>query len=420
MSLSKTVESLLEKGVVMPQPSSVVIGDEVRPDRISGCGVVLYPGTQVYGGETLVSSHVKLGYEGPVTLENCQVGPSCDLRSGFFQSSVFLEGVQMARGAHVRGGCLLEEGVTAGHTVGLKQTILFPFVTLGSLINFCDCFMAGGTDRKNHSEVGSGYIHFNYTPQQDKATASLLGDVPRGVMMRENPVFLGGQGGLVGPSCLEYGTVIAAGVVFRGDCLEENTMIFSGPRHSYPSSSRAIPGMYGPVNRKVRNNLTYMANLLALREWYKHIRRPFFLRGGVFGEALYQGGQDVIERALLERLKRMEEMVEKVASSIDRAGAFFQDEKGKAAVKEQETLVRQWPGIQGLFSPGQEQISGEGEGAPFLQVWETTSCRADNYISAIRDIPSETAILGVQWLQSIVTGITARGMSLLTEGPGAP
>jgi UDP-N-acetylglucosamine/UDP-N-acetylgalactosamine diphosphorylase len=52
----------------------------------------------------------------------------------------------------------------------LKQTILFPFVTLGSLINFCDIFMSGGSDRKNHSEVGSSYIHFNYTPNQDKAT----------------------------------------------------------------------------------------------------------------------------------------------------------------------------------------------------------------------------------------------------------
>ncbi|NTV96894.1 MAG: TOBE domain-containing protein, partial [Thiobacillus sp.] len=58
-----------------------------------------------------------------------------------------------------------------------------PFVTPGSLVNVCDCLMAGGTDRRNHSEVGSSYVHFNYTPHQDKATASLLGDVPHGVML---------------------------------------------------------------------------------------------------------------------------------------------------------------------------------------------------------------------------------------------
>ena len=418
MSFSRSVESLLEKGVVMPQPSSVVIGAEVSPDRISGCGVVLYPGTQIYGSRTLVSSQVKLGCEGPVTLENCQVGPSCDLKSGSFQSSVFLEGVQMARGAHVRPGCLLEEEVTTGHTVGLKQTILFPFATLGSLINFCDCFLAGGTGRKNHSEVGSGYVHFNYTPQQDKATASLLGDVPRGVMLRENPIFLGGQGGLVGPSCLEYGTVIAAGVVFRGDCFEENTMILRGASRRSTPFSRAVPGMYGAVNRKVRNNLTYMANLLALREWYEHVRRPFFLREGLFGEAIYQGAREIIEHALRERLKRLEEMAGKMAASADQARKFFQNEKGKAAVKEQEMLLQQWPGIRDLFSQEREKIFGEGERVRFLRAWETASCHGDSYLSAIRDIPSETVVLGVQWLQSIVTGITESGMSRLTGRNG--
>jgi UDP-N-acetylglucosamine/UDP-N-acetylgalactosamine diphosphorylase len=417
MNLSKSVTSLLEKGVVMPQPSAVVIGDEVRPERISGCGVVLYPGTQLYGPQTLIAPQVKLGYEGPVTLENCQVGPGCDLKSGFFQSSVFLEGVKMARGAHVRSGCLLEEEVTTGHTVGLKQTILFPFVTLGSLINFCDCFMAGGTDRKNHSEAGSGYIHFNYTPQQDKATASLIGDVPRGVMVRENPIFLGGQGGLVGPSCLEYGTVIAAGVVFRGDCLEENTRIFQNV-HS-PSFPKGIPpGIYGGVKRKVRNNLLYMANLLALREWYEHVRRPFFRQKGLFGEALYQGACEVIESALQERLKRLGEMAEKIDLSLDRARAFFHDEQGRMIIKEQETFLQKWSAMENLFSQGQEKILGEEERLHFLSAWEA-SPQGDGYMAAIKGISDETAMMGVRWLQSIVTGITEKGMSYMTEGDGS-
>ena len=110
----------------------------------------------------------------------------------------------MGSGAHVRTGTLLEEQAGAAHTVGFKQTIFLPFVTAGSLINFCDCLMAGGTSRKNHSEIGSSYIHFNFTPRQDKATASLIGDVPRGVMLDQAPIFLGGQGGLVGPVLLDF------------------------------------------------------------------------------------------------------------------------------------------------------------------------------------------------------------------------
>ena len=167
----------------MPVPFSVEIGDEVDPGRIAE-GVVLHGGTRIRGPKTLISAGVKLGQESPVTLEDCQLGPGVELKGGFFRQSVFLEKAGMASGAHVREGCLIEEEASGGHSVGLRQTILFPFVTLGSLINFCDCLMAGGTSRRDHSEVGSSYIHFNYTPNQDKATFSILGDVSRGVMLR--------------------------------------------------------------------------------------------------------------------------------------------------------------------------------------------------------------------------------------------
>ena len=128
----------------------------------------------------------------------------------------------------VREGCILEEHASIAHTVGLKQTILFPFVTLGSLINFCDCLMAGGTGPKDHSEVGSSYIHFNFTPNQDKATPSLIGDVPRGVMLNQRPIFLGGQGGMVGPLRLNYGITVAAGTILRKDELRPDRLIIGG------------------------------------------------------------------------------------------------------------------------------------------------------------------------------------------------
>jgi len=199
MNITKKIEELLDKGVVIPDPYNVYIGDEVDTGRISGNGVIIYPGCKIYGSSVLILDKVKIGREGPVTLENCQVGPDVNLKSGFLKEAVFLKGASLGSGSHVREGTILEEEAGIAHTVGLKQTILFPYVTLGSLINFCDCFMSGGTGRKDHSEVGSSYIHFNYTPGQDKATPSLLGDVPNGVMLKQSPIFLGGQGGLVGP-----------------------------------------------------------------------------------------------------------------------------------------------------------------------------------------------------------------------------
>ena len=174
------VMQLVDKGVEIPNPLTLDIGPEVDIDRISESGVTIYPGCRIYGEKTVISSGSRLGYEGPVTIDNCQLGRDVELRAGFFSRSVFLDKAGMGLGAQVREGCILEEEAGGAHCVGLKQTILFPFVTLGSLINFCDCLMAGGTSRRNHSEVGSSYIHFNFTPDGDKTTPSLIGDVPEG------------------------------------------------------------------------------------------------------------------------------------------------------------------------------------------------------------------------------------------------
>ena len=175
------IEKLIKKGVKIANPGAVEIGPEVDVNRISGEGVIIYPGSRILGSDTLILAGVKLGYEGPVTVDNCQIGPDVELKGGYFNRSVFLDKAKCSLGSHVREATILEEQASIAHTVALKHTILLPFVTLGSLINFCDCLMAGGTSRKNHSEVGSSYIHFNFTPSQDKATASLIGDVPRGV-----------------------------------------------------------------------------------------------------------------------------------------------------------------------------------------------------------------------------------------------
>lgn len=201
----------------MPLPETVHVGPEVDPDRVSGRGVTLHPGCRVSGSETVISAGVTLGAEGPVTAIDVRLGPGASIAAGYAAKTVLLEGASLGSGAHAREGTLLEEQASAAHTVGLKQTILLPFVTLGSLINFCDCLMSGGTSRRDHSEVGSSYIHFNFTPDGDKTTPSLFGDVVHGVLLDQPAVFLGGQGGTVGPVTVGFGSVVAAGSVLRSD-----------------------------------------------------------------------------------------------------------------------------------------------------------------------------------------------------------
>ena len=58
----------MEKGVHIPSPFSIDIGEEIVLERIAGDGVAIYPGTRIYGSKTLISRGTKLGYEAPATI----------------------------------------------------------------------------------------------------------------------------------------------------------------------------------------------------------------------------------------------------------------------------------------------------------------------------------------------------------------
>jgi UDP-N-acetylglucosamine/UDP-N-acetylgalactosamine diphosphorylase len=379
---SEQVNNLIKKGVTISNPETVDIGEEVDISRISGSGVVIYSGCKIFGSSTLILRNSKIGFEGPVTVDNCFIGPEVDLKGGFFKQAVFLKNSSMGFGAHVREGTILEEEACAAHTVGLKQTILFPFVTLGSLINFCDCFMSGGTSRKDHSEVGSSYIHFNYTPEQDKATPSLLGDVPKGVMLDQRPLFLGGQGGLVGPCRLAFGTVTAAGSICRKDETRENRLIIQGAVKS--GNIPFLPGRYQNRKKNLQNNIIYIANLIALREWYLHVRSMCI--SDDFPEALSSGLNENIGLALDERVKRLKEVCLKIPES---------------------DLYTSWPKIEGLLDNEKYHKGDTKLRDDFLEgIHSIILQTGKDYISVIKNIGAVDKAKGTAWLQGIVDNIT--------------
>lgn len=400
------IRGLLEKGVDIPNPGAIDIGDEVNIDQISHQGIKIYPGCRIYGGKTVISSGCRLGHEGPLTIEDCQLGPRVELKGGFAGKSVFLEKANMSMGAHVREGCLLEEEANGAHCVGLKQTILFPFVTLGSLINFCDCLMAGGTSRVNHSEVGSSYIHFNYTPNGDKTTPSLLGDVPRGVMLNQPPIFLGGQGGMVGPLRVGYGNVVAAGSILRHDCLNDNQLIFEAPHGG--KISDFVPGTYPNLRHILENNIFYMANLKALQAWYKYVRKPFF-NSQEYGTFLYAGCKQVLSLAIHERIKRLKMMMQKVASSSTGIKPDLKTEK--PASPERMDNIEEI-----LDTPVSDDAIRDTRDA-FLRNLETfKEDGRKSYIETIRSLPAETSAKGVLWLQDIVNYYCQKTTTMILSG----
>jgi bifunctional UDP-N-acetylglucosamine pyrophosphorylase/glucosamine-1-phosphate N-acetyltransferase len=399
------IKELIKKGVTISNPSSIDLGREVNIEQISGKGVKIYPGCRIYGEKTVISSGVQLGYEAPVTLDNCQLGSQVELKGGYFNQSVFLEKASMGLGAHVREACLLEEQAGGAHCVGLKHTILFPFVTLGSLINFCDCLMAGGTSRKDHSEVGSSYIHFNFTPEGDKATASLIGDVPRGVMLNKPPIFLGGQGGMVGPLRIGYGNVVAAGSVLRKDADMENKLILS---KSHPGmvvdlAPRAYPGL----SRVVENNILYVANLIALEQWYIHVRRIFF-EYQEFGHLIFQGVLEKLATAKGERIKRLKDMASKMSAPPG---------KGKDATKPagaKEEFSQKIKEVEERLVGDVGKTVAMEERDRFLgALGKHREKQGGGYIEVIQSFPRDVSRAGTQWLDSIVDCICGQVATVL-------
>ena len=404
------IEKLMQKGVKIPNPQSVEIAPEVDTERISGDGVIIHSGCRIFGRSTLILQGSKLGDEGPVTIKNCQLGPQVELKGGFFRDAVFLKNVRMGSGSNIREGTILEEESRVAHSVGLKQTILLPFVTLGSIVNFCDCLMSGGTSRKDHSEVGSSFIHFNYTPNQDKATPSLIGDVPRGVMLNQRPIFLGGQGGLVGPCRLEFGTVTSAGSIIRKDELKPGRLIFSGTGKD--GSIPFMPGMYQNIKRIVLNNIAYTANLIALMQWYVYVRSQFI--SDDFTEPLFVGLKEKLRMAIDERIQRLKALSQKMPDSVIACQIYAKETASSRILKQKNEFYESGHALAEYFrSQGNIGVKENQKDAFMEKIRQGIQTSGKDYISVIKGLKDTDKEQGTLWLQSIVDHITDGALEFL-------
>jgi UDP-N-acetylglucosamine/UDP-N-acetylgalactosamine diphosphorylase len=371
--------------------NGVTLAPDVDPARIAP-DAVIHPGCRLGGASLAIGPGCVIGAEAPATVIDCQLGAGVRLAGGFFERATFLDGFTAGSGAHVRPGCLFEEGASLAHSVGVKQTVFLPWVTAGSLINFCDALMAGGTGRKDHSEIGSSYIHFNFTPHQDKATPSLIGDVPRGVLLNQPAIFLGGQGGLVGPAVIAYGTVIPAGQIWRGDVTEPGRLV------AKPAARSVIdipydPRQYGAIGRVVRNNLRYIGNILALDGWYRTVRARFMQ-----GAPVHSGARLRLAEILEERLARLDELTRKIEGSLAL-------NRGGAAEEEHRAFVTRWPARRAALAAlvqGRETAPVPPPVAAIVERLPRTE-----YLKAIQALPPADAHTLTAWLEASVAAALA-------------
>ena len=306
-SIENTLKTLEDKGVKIIDPRQVYVSPDVDLDRIYQ-GSVLYPGARITGSRTLIGTGAKIGTEGPAAVNNSVIGAEASIASGYVTECTLLPRAKAGANCHFRGGTLLEEEANTAHTVGLKQTIMMYGVTMGSLINFCDALLTGGLSRKVHTEVGSGFIHFNFTPwgeTGDKATPSLIGTVTEGVFLDKPPIFLGGMSGIVGPKEIGFGAMTVAGQVVRKS-VPDDTM-YSGGRSSFERSfsyNNTMPSEKH-IHTVRESNIEYLAQLYALKAWYTHIRlKRSKICDNEELSLVYLAALETLDECIKERIKR--------------------------------------------------------------------------------------------------------------------
>lgn len=365
---SNEIRKLQENGVNVPDLDSVKISRDVQLEHISP-GCTLYPFVRITGSKTQIHSGTEIGTRGSVTLENSWigentivgnlgpvtlidtvVGPKSILGSGVAEQAVFLGKETMINdfttgyGFRVRKGSLYEEDASSAQHTDTKMTILFPWATLGSDINFCDVLLAGGTGPElgSFSEVGSGTIHFNYSIRGDKATASLFGDVANGVFLDQERLFIGGNNSLLGPIKADFGAMTAAGARINGTLSQGLNFGHALPKGTIDYDSGVFTGATGIVNKQIN----VLAELTALCNWYKQVRIGCVAQSPE-QKFLYQSGLSMIEFNFQERLSQLNRYVGALENSI-RIGEKNKQVSSKE-ISEQKHLLTHWPKIQTEF-----------------------------------------------------------------------
>jgi len=380
------VAKLRDVGVDVWGPDRVYISADVKLGNIEA-GATIHQAT-LAGADLRIGRGTRVGASGHALVSDCQIGRDVELGAGSYEGATILDGTRVRGFAELRPGTLLEEQVDAAHNVAFKNTVLTANVVTGSLINYCDVFMSGGTSRTNHSEVGSGVVHFNFDPRGDK-WSSLIGDV-RGVLLRSAPIFVGGQCGLVAPVQVDFGAVLAAGSVIRGDVGPERVHFEAAENGVIEDFDAEI---YTGLKRKFLATAKVVGNLWALDCWYEQVRLAFADQDQ---KPLYQAARNQLAAHVSERARRLIKIIDKLGRSIEKSSQTG-NARLKALHAEHRMLIDQRRQIENLLMtkpppPEPPRV--------FLDAYE--AARADgNHLEAVQELDDTAASAAESWLLTI-------------------
>lgn len=391
--------SLRARGVDVWGSEQVYIDSDVNLDNIEPGSSIRH--ATLKGSNLRIGSGTHIGTSGYALIDDCQIGRNVEISAGSYEGSTILDGARIRSFAEFRPGTLVEEQVQIAHSVALKNTVLTATVVTGSLVNYCDIFVSGGISKNQHSEVGSGAVHFNFDPRGDK-WSSLVGDA-RGVLLRSRPIFIGGQCGLVGPVTVAFGAVIAAGSTVRRDIPEAQL-------ESGGTKTRTIEGfdpeIYASLRSKFLTTTRLIGNLWALDAWYRSVRLP---SAAPHERPLYEAACGQLRLHIAERVKGLRKVVDKLDHSIAKS-SLSGNTRLIACQAEHRLLIEKNHELKNIL-----KNSSADSPAPsvFTKAYETVRASGSHLdaVRAIEGAPAETASL---WLNKLANNYVSRVATLLT------
>jgi len=387
---------LAERGVKTWGPERVYVGEDVDLQRISP-GAELFNG-RITGAHTFIGTGAQIGISGIACIHESQIGSFCVVGAGTYDHCVLLCRAKARGFAEIRQGTLLEEEAEIGHNVGLKHTVFTAGVVAGSSINFCDVLLTGGSSRADHSEVGSGVVHFNFDPRCDKF-GSLMGDAT-GCLLRSRRIFIGGNSGIVAPVHVEFGAVIAAGSTIRRDVgrdqLSSGDAAGKSGDHDFER--------YHDLSRKFYTTAKLVGNLHALCAWYRWIRSA---GADSEGTILYAAADVELQRHIKHRSDQLLNVVDKLEGFCHKRSTSRQD---RACQEQHKKLLQSRDDLRG-FLRNDEYLQPP---TSFLADYERRRGKM-NHVDAVRALSNSSVKLGVAWLRKIASKPSVRMRALFTN-----
>jgi UDP-N-acetylglucosamine/UDP-N-acetylgalactosamine diphosphorylase len=366
-------------------PERVYISEEVRLERISA-GALLMNAT-LTGATTFIGGGAQIGISGLARVHEAQIGSSVVLGAGNYENCVLLHRSKARGFAEFRQGTVLEEEAETGHNVGLKNTVLMTGAVAGSSINFCDVLLAGGSSRSDHSEIGSGVVHFNFDPRGDKF-GSLMGDAS-GCLLQSRRIFLGGNSGIVAPVHLDFGTVVAAGSIVRHD-VSENQL---SRGEATGLSGEYDVDRYFDLSRKFCTTAKLIGNLHALRAWYRKIRETCAESDT---RVLYSAAVQEFDRHIKHRACELAKVIGKLDKSLSKPSKSPAD--------------RGFEGQHRRLLANREHIDSfllrehYAEAPAILLSEYAENRRTREHAESVRELSAETSAAAIRWIRDSASG----------------